>query len=112
MNSNCPGCNKAVTPNDAFCSHCGTKLIEQSTNLSVWQLIKIYAVTILLAPFGLYWFFKYFKNSDPKKRGVAYSVLVITIVIILLVITSSAYIIDFYRDFVETNIPDPSLYDF
>ena len=53
-------------------------------DFSLAQRIKIYLVSILLAPLGLYWFFKYFKDENMNKRKVAYLALYITIIVLFL----------------------------
>lgn len=47
--------------------------------LSSWSVIKIYLASILLAPLGLYWFLKFFKSPDRKRKVVAYMALILTI---------------------------------
>jgi hypothetical protein len=49
-----------------------------SNKLSTWQIIKIYVGSVLLSPFSLYWFFKYYKDVENKR--IAYISLVITVV--------------------------------
>jgi hypothetical protein len=92
----CAVCKKEVGAGDIFCPHCGAKLIQTNEPLSTGQKIKIYAVTIFLAPLGIYWFIKYFRNSDPQKRHIAYAVLWITLIMLVLVAVSTIYIMDFY----------------
>lgn len=83
MNQNCPFCNKEISPTDVFCPHCGNKLPDKKLPFSTAQRIKIYLVSVFLAPLGLYWFFKYFRNEDPEKKKVAYVALYITIFMII-----------------------------
>lgn len=46
--------------------------------LSTWATVKIYVGSVLLSPFSLYWFFKYFRDGENKR--VAYISLFITVV--------------------------------
>jgi hypothetical protein len=107
----CAVCKKEVRPEDIFCPHCGAKLIQTNAPLSTGQKIKIYVVTVLLAPLGIYWFFKYFRNTDPQKRHVAYAVLWITLIMLALIAGSTVYIMDFYTKYLNTYTQDLSIYD-
>ena len=42
------------------------------------QKLKIYFVSFFLTPFGLYWFFKYFRHEDPAYKKEGYIALIIT----------------------------------
>lgn len=76
--------------------------------LTTWQVIKVYILTVLLAPFGLYWFFKYVRNTDPAKRRVAYIVLVLTILAIVFAVVSTAYVAGSYSDYLNSSMFDYS----
>jgi uncharacterized BrkB/YihY/UPF0761 family membrane protein len=92
-NLNCPFCNKEIRPTDTYCPNCGTKLPDVDLPFSTKQKIKIYLISVFLAPLGLYWFFKYFKNEDTDKRRTAFIALYITIFMLL---TSGAVIYYYY----------------
>jgi hypothetical protein len=93
MNPTCPICLKEVSSTDTFCPNCGHKLPNKNAQLTGGQKIKIYSTSILLAPFGLYWFFKYFRSEDIEKRKVAYYVLVLTLIVLAVVIVINAVFI-------------------
>lgn len=82
----CPFCGHGIEAKDIFCSKCGKELPKVNTPLSLNQKIKIYAVDVFLAPFGLYWFFKYFRNEEKTKRKVAFNSLYITLVMIVFIV--------------------------
>ena len=78
LSEKCKNCGRELKEDSNFCPFCGRSINEKSTKLTGWQQIKIYVGSILLAPFSLYWFFKYFR--DPENKVVAYVSLIITLV--------------------------------
>ncbi|MBI2414657.1 hypothetical protein HYV31_02340 [candidate division WWE3 bacterium] len=104
-NVKCQFCHKEITQNSLYCAFCGQKQENTNIPLSTAEKIKIYTITVLLAPIGLYWFFKYYKSTSNDKRNTAYWVLGITIAVIVLTLYISA---DFYRglSLYETSIPN------
>ena len=93
-NFKCPFCTKEIIPTDTFCSSCGNKLPEEDIAFSKTQRIKIYLVSIVVAPFGLYWFFKYFKNNNADKRKTAFVAFYLTIVTLFVVTVISYYYVN------------------
>ena len=85
----CPFCSEPVNLSLPFCPYCGNKLSKSDGSVSIAQQIKIYAISALLAPFGLYYFFKYFRNSDQQKKKIAYIALIITAVTGIILISIS-----------------------
>lgn len=102
MQSICPKCSEPVTEVDIFCPQCRARIKE--TDISQGQKIKIYTFSILLAPLGLYWFFKFFKSENINKKILAYRVLIITVIVSTLIIMSIAYTFSFYSKYINTNI--------
>ncbi|HLD51120.1 hypothetical protein A3K34_01640 [candidate division WWE3 bacterium RIFOXYC1_FULL_40_10] len=98
----CPVCLKEIHEGNVFCPHCGIKIPTTNPPLSTWSKMKIYLVTVFLAPFGLYWFFKYFRESDSEKRKVAYIVLVITLVTLAFSVFSGMYVMKYYTNYINT----------
>ncbi len=78
MSMFCPNCGKELNEILNFCPYCGKEIEPQKKELSLGNKVKIYIGSLVLAPFGLYWFFKYFR--DEKNKKVAYISLVITII--------------------------------
>ncbi|OGC69354.1 hypothetical protein A2415_03825 [candidate division WWE3 bacterium RIFOXYC1_FULL_39_7] len=72
--------------------------------LSFWNKIFIYVITVLFAPLGLYWFFKYAKNEDPEKRKVAHTVLVLTIVAVVLAVVIGIKAVNIYTLYLNNRI--------
>lgn len=110
MSSNCPICHQEISPNDVFCSHCGAKIPGRDTALSNKQKVKIYIVSVILAPLGIYWFFKYFRSEDPQKKKIAYHVLWITILITISMVILTYYISNSYSNYMDTFMLENGLF--
>lgn len=93
MDQKCPFCKNVIDPDDTFCSHCGKKLPDRNAPFPTAQKIKMFLFSIILAPFGLYWFFKYFKDPNSERRKVAYTILYITIFMIIILLIVNYYFI-------------------
>ena len=96
MNTLCSNCKKEIASEDIFCPHCGHKTDRPGTVLTSPQRIKIYLASFFLSPFGLIWFFKYFRDENPENKKVGYAALVITLLpLILTMIIGARYIKSF-----------------
>lgn len=103
----CPSCKKEIDDSDNFCPHCGHKSDLANVALTSTQKRRIYIASFFLTPFGLYWFFKYFRDDKPENRKAAYISLIFTIVpLVLLVIIIGKYInsLSGVIDMYETNL--------
>ena len=100
VTTKCSFCNKPIMPTDLFCPSCGNKL-NVETPLTMGQKIKIYVASVLLAPLGFIWFFKYYKSSDEEKRKTAYASLIITIVMVLVLITINVAFINSVKSYLD-----------
>jgi predicted nucleic acid-binding Zn ribbon protein len=76
----CHFCGAAVAPDALFCSSCGEQLKEKPLSTSLLAQLGIYAVSILLPPFGLWPGIKYFKHSDPKVQQIGIVAIVLTVI--------------------------------
>ena len=93
MNVLCPKCQKEIDADVNFCPYCGSNLNPKRKILTSIQKIKIYLGSFFLSPFGLIWFFKYFRDEEPENKKTAYVSLVITLVsLVFILITLSKYI--------------------
>lgn len=102
MKEKCPFCNKDIEPSNNFCPNCGKQIPEGNVDFPSGQKVKIYILSALLAPLGLYWFFKYFKNENPNKRRVAYTALYITVVMIIILVTLNFYFVKALESYMGT----------
>ncbi|MBP7785869.1 zinc ribbon domain-containing protein [Patescibacteria group bacterium] len=102
MKEKCPFCTKEIDQTDKFCPNCGNKLPEKNLPFSTAQKVKIYFLSIFLAPFGFYWFFKYFRNQNSEKRKLAYNVLYISIVMIIVLIIINFYFVKTLQTYIDS----------
>ncbi len=65
---------------NTFCRHCEK---EKEEKITLLRELFIYFICFFFAPFGMYWFFKYFRNTDGFKKRVAYMSLVITVIAVV-----------------------------
>ncbi len=103
MSKKCPYCSAELPDDSEFCNRCGKKyvtaeelLLLQNNGadkpLTMGEKIKIYSFSLVLAPFGLYWFFKYFRSTEPTKKSAAYAALIITVI----TLTLSGFVVSSY----------------
>jgi len=101
MKEECPFCHKKIDIGSKFCPSCGNKIVDMNLPLSIGQKIKIYILSVILAPLGLYWFFKYFRNDSSDKKQVAFISLLITIVMIIILLVLNLYFIKTLRIYTQ-----------
>ena len=80
----CPVCGTAVTSLENFCPHCGTKLQKVDMPLGFGRKLYIYTIAVVGPPFGLIWFFKYFRSPNADIKRVAYISLILTVLSIII----------------------------
>ncbi|MFH1899134.1 MAG: zinc ribbon domain-containing protein [Patescibacteria group bacterium] len=102
INLNCPFCNKEIRPTDIFCPTCGKKLPDKNLPFSAMQKIKIYLVSVVLAPLGLYWFVKYFRNENSDKRKTAFITLYLTLFTLTTLTIISYYYVKQLNTYMES----------
>ena len=76
----CKKCGGEIVQEDYFCPHCGTKLKTPPLGTGAWTQAKAYLVSALLPPLGLWYAYRYYKNSDSKSRKIAIAVVAVNIV--------------------------------
>lgn len=80
----CPACGFPVSPLENFCPHCGVIIKKFDMPLGFGKKLYIYTIAIIGPPFGLVWFFKYFRSSNHDLKKVAYVSLILTIFSIII----------------------------
>jgi len=66
----CPFCSTLVDRTAFFCSVCGKNVREKPLSTNTFTQIGLYAVSVLLPPFFLFWTIKYLKSKDPKAKQI------------------------------------------
>lgn len=67
--------------------------VVEEAPLTSSQKRNIYIASVLLAPLGLFWFFKYYKSKSPDRHKIAFKVLFITIFMIVALVAINALFI-------------------
>ncbi|HOV97458.1 MAG TPA: zinc ribbon domain-containing protein [bacterium] len=102
MKEKCSFCNNEIDLTDKFCPNCGKKLPEKNAPFTTGEKIKIYLLSFVIAPFGLYWFFKFFKNENPEKRKTALYSLYITIFMIVVIVIINIYFVKTLQTYIDS----------
>lgn len=95
MNEKCSVCQTDIVPNTNFCSNCGARIESANASLTLAFKLRILFVSVLLAPFGLIFFFKFYKSESKNKKKWAYIALVLTLI-------STAYTILLVSTYIKT----------
>jgi len=74
----CPECHQPILPAYYFCPNCGHNLKEKPTPVSIPLQIGIYALCLLLPPFGYWPGVKYVIKKYPPMRRVGIIAIVLT----------------------------------
>ncbi len=85
VQSLCPVCHQAVSPEFYFCPNCGKNLREKPLSTSLSSQISIYLLSIITPPLCFltigYWHgIKYLKAKDPKAKEIG---IIATVLIVL-----------------------------
>ena len=65
------------------------------------QKLKMYLVSFFFTPFGLYWFFKYFRSEYPAVKREGYIALVITLLALVLSYVVVTKYLETYSDYFD-----------
>ena len=83
-NVTCPQCHAVNPATNYFCPNCGKKLKNKPIETTIRKQILIYAVSVLLPPFGLRWAVPLLMQKDTKSKIVGLVSLTLTIVSLVL----------------------------
>ncbi len=103
----CQSCKTEINSEGDFCPICGFKNDKKVEILPFSKKLKIYTLSVFLAPFGVIWFIKYFKNPNPSIRKVGYFALIITMLsFVISIITIKSYVgaVSKYTDAYQNNL--------
>jgi len=76
----CPICRNSIDLTDFFCRACGAPLKEKPLSISLFKQLSLYALSVLLPPFGLIPAIKYLRQEDSKAKQVGIIAVVLTLV--------------------------------
>lgn len=97
----CPSCQAAGQTGAYFCQNCGAALKEKLPSTSVGAQIKIYAVSMLLPPFGLIYVWRYLKQPDETSRSIGWIAFILTIVMTIATLWLTFVAIDSFNRLVN-----------
>ncbi len=80
----CTVCHLPVFTNYFFCPNCGKQIHEPPLSTTIGKQIGIYALSVLLPPFGLYPAFKYLRQENQKAKIIGVVAIVLTILSIVI----------------------------
>jgi hypothetical protein len=86
----CSSCNAQMMSSDNFCSNCGNSLRAMPPATSVSRQIVVYLISFFLAPFGLWYAWKYLKQDDHTSKIIGAVAIALTIVSITVTIWLAA----------------------
>ncbi len=98
----CPPCQASGQTGAYFCQNCGAALKEKTRSTSVGAQIKIYAVSVLLPPFGLIYVWRYLKQPDEKSRRIGWIALILTIVMTIATLWLAVAAMDSFNQLVDS----------
>jgi TRAP-type C4-dicarboxylate transport system permease small subunit len=79
-----------MQPSANFCSNCGKSLRVLPSATTVSRQIIVYLISFFLAPFGLWYAWKYLRQDDRTSRIIGTVSLALTIVAVALAIRATA----------------------
>ena len=97
----CPSCHAPGQTGAYFCQNCGAALKDKPPPTSVGAQIKVYAVSVLLPPFGLIYVWRYLKQSDEASRRIGWIALILTIVMTIATLWLSVVAMDSFNQLVN-----------
>jgi hypothetical protein len=75
----CSSCNARMISSANFCLNCGKPLRAMPHSTSVSKQIIVYLISFFLAPFGLWYAWKYLRQDDHTSKIIGAVVIALTI---------------------------------
>ncbi len=86
----CSACNASMLRSANFCPNCGKPLRTIPPATSVSRQIVVYLVSFFIAPFGLWFAWKYLKQNDEKSKIIGLVAIAFTIVSVAITVWTIA----------------------
>jgi hypothetical protein len=86
----CPACSVSVQRSFTFCPSCGKPLRTSPPSTSVSRQIIVYLISFFVAPFGLWFAWKYLKQEDQQSKMIGVAAIVLTIVAVAITVWAMA----------------------
>lgn len=98
----CPACNASELRSANFCPNCGKPLRTIPPVTSVSRQIVVYLISFFIAPFGLWFAWKYLKQDDEKSKIIGVVAIALTIVAVAITVWTMAGLFDSVSQLVKT----------
>ena len=82
----CKECGHEISDEALACPNCGFPQRNRHPSMSVSSQLVVYAVSLFLPPFGLWYVWKYLKQKDTKSKVIGIICLILTIISIIFTI--------------------------
>jgi uncharacterized OB-fold protein len=79
----CIECGHEVSDEALACPNCGKPQKIKILSVSLSKQVTIYAVSLFLPPFGLWYVWKYLRQEDRKVKKIGIAALILTIISII-----------------------------
>jgi hypothetical protein len=99
----CPSCNAPMMASANFCSNCGKSLRAKPPATSVSRQIIVYLVSFFLAPFGLWYAWKYLKQNDRKSKIIGAVAIALTIVAVAIAIWTTVGVYNLVSQYINSS---------
>ena len=100
----CPYCKSTVSADAYFCPTCGKQLKDRPPDTSPLKQTIIYAVSLFLPPFGLWYVWKYLKYNSYESRRVGIIAIILTLISVILTLWIAAgFINSIFQSLTEIN---------
>lgn len=100
----CSYCKAPLSPTDLFCAKCGKRVIHPNETLKFGELLRIYVLSVIFAPFGIYWFFKYFRSTNATNRMHAYIVLAVNLGMLIFLIVANYVLLARLQEYMNSSL--------
>jgi len=79
----CTECGHEMSDEALVCPYCGKPNQNIHPSVSISKQTTIYAISLFLPPFGLWYSWKYFRQQDSKSKTIGVIALILTITSII-----------------------------
>jgi hypothetical protein len=86
----CSTCSAPIPSSANFCPNCGRGLKKKPLSTALSRQVIVYLVSFFLAPFGLWYAWKYLKQEDNKSKIIGVTAIALTAISIALAIWTMA----------------------
>jgi len=82
----CKECGHEISDEALVCPNCGKPQRDKAPAVSLSRQMTVYAVSLFLPPFGLWYAWKYLRQKDQKSKKIGYAAIILTIMSIIVTI--------------------------